>query len=261
MAKVDSKIDAAKLDSISVDSINVVESKFLLSIERHSQAPAPLYTEIAILGRSNVGKSSIINAILNNKNLAKSSSTPGKTRLINFFLSTWRIGKKKNDERASNKIKDSKNIDLALESSLLDSSKALDSIFKERESEKKEDNKFDLRFIDFPGFGYAKVSKEQKNVWDRNLSEFLKKRDSIKLYIHLIDSRHLNLSIDNEIRNFLSKILRPDSEIIEVFTKADKLNKIALSNLKKLDTISVSIKDNQSIRNLRKMILNKLYGV
>lgn len=195
--------------------ISVLSSSFIKSIEHKSQAPSVLYSEIAILGRSNVGKSSMINSLLNNKNLAKSSSTPGKTRLINFFLSSWR----------------------------------LDGVV------------YDLRFIDFPGFGYAKVSKEERNMWDKNLSTFLKARDSIKLFIHLIDSRHTNLAIDNEIRIFLDSIVRADSRILSVFTKADKLNKNELTKLKQADSVCVSYKDKQSIESLRFSILNSLYGV
>ena len=193
----------------------VLSSSFVKSIEHKSQAPSVLYSEIAILGRSNVGKSSIINLLLNNKNLAKSSSTPGKTRLINFFLSSWR----------------------------------LDGVV------------YDLRFIDFPGFGYAKVSKEERNMWDRNLSAFLKVRDSIKLFIHLIDSRHTNLVIDNEIKNFLNSVLRTDSKILSVFTKSDKLTKNDLIKLKQNNCLCVSHNDKQSIESLRLMILNSLYGV
>ncbi|WP_408941433.1 ribosome biogenesis GTP-binding protein YihA/YsxC [Helicobacter sp. MIT 99-5507] len=197
------------------NQICVLSSSFTKSIENKSQAPSVLYSEIAILGRSNVGKSSAINLLLNNKNLAKSSSTPGKTRLINFFLSSWRL----------------------------------------------DDVVYDLRFIDFPGFGYAKVSKEERNLWDKNLSEFLKTRDSIKLFIHLIDSRHTNLAIDNEIKNFLNSLLKPDSKILSVFTKCDKLNKNELIKLKKEDSICISYNDKQSIESLRFSILNHLYGV
>ena len=76
---------------MAISSIKVLESHFVKSCAKLAQAPQIQCAEIAILGRSNVGKSSLINALLNRKNLAKSSSTPGKTRLVNFFESKWRI--------------------------------------------------------------------------------------------------------------------------------------------------------------------------
>lgn len=71
--------------------IQVIESRFLTSADNAKNAPAPQDSEIVCLGRSNVGKSTLLNALLH-KNLAKSSSTPGKTQLINFFISLWQVG-------------------------------------------------------------------------------------------------------------------------------------------------------------------------
>lgn len=194
--------------------VNVLESKFIQSIENISQAPSILHTEAAILGRSNVGKSTLINLLLNNKNLAKSSSTPGKTRLINFFKTTW----------------------------------------------KRDNIKYDLNIIDFPGFGYAKVSKELKKKWDKNLSIFLSNRYGIKLFIHLIDSRHVNLPIDIDIRNFLNEIKKGDCNIIEVYTKGDKLKKSEILLLQKENKNVVSKNDKYALNLLRNRILSTLYG-
>ena len=74
-------------------------ANFLTSAQNIAQCPPPMLSEVAFLGRSNVGKSTLINLICNQKNLAKSSSTPGKTQLINFFLTQWR---KSNDSTDSN---------------------------------------------------------------------------------------------------------------------------------------------------------------
>ncbi len=134
--------------------------------------------EVVFLGRSNVGKSSLINSLCANKNLAKSSSTPGKTQLINIFEVEF--------------IKD--------------------------------ELKKNFTFIDMPGFGYARVSKSLKRLWNKNLDEFLRKKKSIKLFIHLIDSRHTALEIDEEIRKYLYSILSKEQILLTVFTKADKLN-------------------------------------
>lgn len=262
------------------NNISVLKSSFMLSIENISQAPSVLYTEIAILGRSNVGKSSLINALLNNKNLAKSSSTPGKTRLINFFLSTWRLKRELDSNNIeSNKVESKEVLDSkdsrqnALESSplveskmqdsknILDFAPLADSKVSKSAKSSLESSDYDLRFIDFPGFGYAKVSKEQKKAWDKNLSIFLKKRDSIKLYIHLRDSRHQNLAIDNEISSFLGSFARGDSTILEVFTKSDKLSKSELLALKRSGKLAVSNTSKDSIAALRSKILNILYKV
>lgn len=156
----------------------IIESSFLLSASNYLQCPQPDQIEIVCLGRSNVGKSSFINFFLGKKGLAKSSSTPGKTRLINFFQALY----------------------------LSD-----------------QEEKIAFKMIDLPGFGYAKVSKDQKKLWEKNLLIFLERRKSIKLFLHLIDSRHLQLEIDQEVREFLKQLCKGDQKIVEIFTKADKL--------------------------------------
>ena len=115
----------------------VKKARFLISAEKLSQCPDLNMPEIALLGRSNVGKSSFINAITNNNKLAKTSNKPGKTRLINLF-------------------------------------------------------EFDEKYIvaDLPGYGYAAVSKEMQAKWQKNLEEYLLKRESLKLLVQFIDSRH-----------------------------------------------------------------------
>jgi GTP-binding protein len=157
--------------------IRVLKANFLTSSTNIKDSLDEGVSEVAFLGRSNVGKSSLINALANNKNLAKSSSTPGKTRLINFF-------------------------EFILE---------------------KDEQRFPIRVVDLPGFGYAKVSKSLKEEWQKSLTQFLESRVSLRVYIHLIDSRHPNLDIDKEVEEYLKSIKRPDQKILQVFTKADKL--------------------------------------
>ncbi len=160
--------------------IAIKDAHFLTSSSQLSQCPASLTSEMVILGRSNVGKSSFINTLLG-KNLAKSSATPGKTRLANFFSTTWE-----------------------------DKENALMATFN---------------VIDLPGFGYAKVSKSLKKEWEGFLWELLSVRVSIKLFIHLVDARHLDLEIDKNAKENIQDLLRPDQAYLSLFTKFDKLNK------------------------------------
>lgn len=191
--------------------IKVINSSFLYSTDNLKNTRSSIMTEMAILGRSNVGKSSLINLILNQR-LAKSSSTPGKTKLINFFKTTF----KDND----------KNIDISI--------------------------------VDFPGFGYAKTSKEIKKDWDKNLSEVLIKRQNIRLFCHLIDSRHTNLEIDSKIENFLESI-KNERKIIKIYTKVDKLSKNEFHELKKQKKILISNKQNDLKEKLLESILLNIF--
>jgi len=105
---------------------------------------------------------------------------------------------------------------------------------------------YNVRFVDLPGFGYAKVSKSLKEVWQKNLVEFIKHRVSIRLFVHLRDARHPHAKIDDDVESYISEFIRPDQKYLTVFTKIDKLNQkeraklkrdfpgsITLSNLKK----------------------------
>lgn len=233
---------------MAISSIKVLESRFVKSCAKLAQAPQIQCAEIAILGRSNVGKSSLINALLNRKNLAKSSSTPGKTRLVNFFESKWRIALDCGEFNESTHP--------LAPSAMAGGQSANPSA---REGEFLPQTEFAIHILDFPGFGYAKVSKAEKDSWDKNLSAFLRERESIKLFIHLVDSRHENLKIDSEIRAFLHAILRADADILEVFTKADKLKKSEIHALK--GKILVSILDKKSVESLRYAILQTMYKI
>ena len=142
-----------------------MQANFVISAEKLSQCPNFELNEFQLLGRSNVGKSSFINALANNKKLAKTSNTPGKTRLINFF-------------------------------------------------------NFSNEFIiaDLPGYGYAKVSKEAQNRWQKYLEEYLLKRKQIKSLIQLIDGRHDIQKNDFQMREWVKAYNLP---IITVVTKMD----------------------------------------
>ncbi len=178
----------------------IVEANFIKSAQSIADSLPEDMSEVVFLGRSNVGKSSTLNGLTQRKNLAKSSATPGKTQLINFFETRY--------------------------------------LYNEES--------YPVRFVDLPGFGYAKVSKSLKEVWQKNLVEFIQHRVSIRLFIHLRDARHPHAKIDDDVEAYISEFIRPDQKYLTVFTKIDKLNQkernklkrdfpgaITLSNLKK----------------------------
>lgn len=148
--------------------MNYNNAQFYTSYGSFSQIPPSERTEIAFSGRSNVGKSSLINKIFNRKSLARVSAVPGKTATINFYT--------------------------------------LDELF----------------FVDLPGYGYAKVSKSEKERWAGLIEGYLHDDRQIALIFQLIDFRHPPTADDLMMVNFLI-----DSEIpfVIVLTKADKLSK------------------------------------
>lgn len=197
--------------------ITIKDVGFIKSASVMEEAVADNLSEVAFIGRSNVGKSSIINAITKKKGLAKSSSTPGKTRLINFFELTF--------------VKDEED--------------------------------YLARFVDLPGFGYARVSKSMKEEWQRNLTGFIKHRASIRLFVHLIDGRHPSLDIDKDVSDYLQEIRRGDQKILIIFTKADKLKQKDVSALKKIypNAIMVSNSSGKGIDKAVSKIFDSLFGV
>ena len=146
-----------------------MNAKFVISAEKLSQCPDFKLPEFPLLGRSNVGKSSFINGLANNKKLARTSNTPGKTRLINFF-----------------------------------------------------DFSDKFMIADLPGYGYAKVSAEAQNKWQKYLEEYLLKREQITSLVQLIDARHEIQKNDFQMREW---VLTYDLPIITVVTKMDCISK------------------------------------
>lgn len=155
--------------------------KFIKSVFVIDDLPKSSIPEVILCGRSNVGKSSLINSLFNRKNIAKTSSTPGKTRSINYY-------------------------DV--------------------------DGKFYL--VDLPGFGYAKISKKEREYWAALVESYLKKSKNISLAFHLIDSRHKPTDLDWKLHELLKYYGLPYNIIL---TKIDKLKQselaIAKSNIKK----------------------------
>ena len=147
--------------------INTHNADILLSAANKSHYPQDEIPEVALAGRSNVGKSSFINTLLNRKNLARTSGKPGKTQLLNFF-----------------------NIDDK------------------------------LRLVDVPGYGYARVSKKEREKWGRMIEEYLTSRENLKAVVSLVDFRHEPSADDVQMYEFLKYYEIP---VILVATKADKI--------------------------------------
>lgn len=246
----------------------ITSAKFITSAGNLSQAPNFAHSEVAFLGRSNVGKSSLINALTRQKNLAKSSGTPGKTRLINFFEVSFKNAKQScADKTAPNAKIQSQNSQNSLNSAQIQTEKSQNAT-KERNQTNASQNaefaeKFTLIFVDLPGFGYAKVSHAQRAQWDKNLDEFLRKRTAIKLFLHLIDSRHENLSVDENISEYLQGLLSPTQRILKVFTKADKLNQSQKAKLKKAfdNALLVSSTTRQGLDELESALVTQSLGL
>lgn len=137
------------------------------------ECPPETGYEVAFAGRSNAGKSSAINALTNQK-LARTSKTPGRTQLINFF-------------------------------NLSDTQ----------------------RLVDLPGYGYAKVSREQKEKWQRDLSEYLQKRQSLQGLVLLMDIRHPLQEFDTTMLHWAASGNMP---VHILLTKADKLSRMQANN-------------------------------
>jgi GTP-binding protein len=126
----------------------------------------------------------------------------------------------------------------------------------------KDEDEFFARLVDLPGFGYAKVSKSEKKQWQKALTEFITHRSSIRVFIHLLDARHPNLEIDKDVREYLKEIKKADQEVIEIFTKADKLNQKEKSKLLREfpNAILVSNLKKSGIEKATAVIFKSLFG-
>lgn len=241
----------------------ITSAKFIISATNFSQSPHFALSEVAFLGRSNVGKSSLINALTRQKNLAKSSATPGKTRLINFFEVSFKLNLKEQNSSENAKFQSENS------NATLNSNENLTSNFCENSKENlnshensNPSDKFTLIFVDLPGFGYAKVSHAQRAEWDKNLDEFLKKRQAIRLFVHLRDARHENLALDESINEYLQSLKSPSQSILQVFTKADKLNQSQKTRLCKTypNALLVSSAKNTGLAQLENALITHTLG-
>lgn len=152
------------------------QSEFAVSAVKASQYPEGGLDEIALAGRSNVGKSSLINTLLQRKNLARTSSSPGKTQTLNFYR--------------------------------VDSDQA------------------DFYLVDVPGYGYAKVSKKQREEFGEMIQDYLETRAYLKGLILLIDGRHEPTADDIAMYDYAQYLNLP---ILVVATKMDEIKKNAFN--------------------------------
>lgn len=153
--------------------MKITSARFIKSAALLKDCPKSGQAEFAFIGRSNVGKSSLINSICGNNKLAKTSATPGKTKLINHFLinEEWFL-------------------------------------------------------VDLPGYGYAKVGKSQKEIFESIISDYCLKRNTLISLFILVDSRLTIQQIDNE---FITWCGENEISFSIVFTKTDKLTRNQLN--------------------------------
>ncbi|WP_409270835.1 ribosome biogenesis GTP-binding protein YihA/YsxC [Neobacillus sp. SCS-31] len=147
--------------------MKVTSAEIVISAVKPDQYPDSALPEFALAGRSNVGKSSFINKMLNRRSLARTSSKPGKTQTLNFYLI--------NEE---------------------------------------------LFFVDVPGYGYAKVSKKEREAWGKMIETYITTREQLKAVVLITDLRHPPTSDDRMMYDFLKHHGIP---CIIIATKADKI--------------------------------------
>jgi GTP-binding protein len=159
-------------------AFRVLSAEFLRTAVGRADWPAGALPEFAFVGRSNVGKSSMLNALARRAGLARVSATPGRTRALQFFeLQVQPSGA----ERVTR-----------------------------------------LRFADLPGYGYARVSKEERDRWARMIEEYLRERRDLRAVVLIVDGRHPPQESDAEALAFLRAGGR---EVVVAATKMDKLKR------------------------------------
>lgn len=157
--------------------MDVNQVELTISAVQEDQYPTDQQPEIALVGRSNVGKSSLTNVLINRKNFAHTSSQPGKTQTLNFY----------HVEEA-------------------------------------------LYFVDVPGYGYAKVSKKQREKFGKMIEHYLTNRDQLKGVIELVDGRHVPTDDDIAMYQWLTYYQVPT---LVVATKVDKLKSSQYNRIEK----------------------------
>ena len=156
--------------------VQVVSADFAKTATRPEEWPRGPVPEVAFVGRSNVGKSSMLNALTRRKGLARVSATPGRTRALQFF-------------------------DVSVRPTPAARPRA-------------------LRFCDLPGYGFAKVSKAERDRWAAMIEDYLRERDVLRAVVLIVDARHAPAESDHEALAFLREGGR---QVVVAATKTDKL--------------------------------------
>lgn len=194
------------------DLIHFNQASYLMSAPSLALCPPETGREVCFAGRSNAGKSSAINTLTNNGKLARTSKTPGRTQMINFFT----LGGP------------------------------------------------DLRLVDLPGYGFAKVPLAMKKQWDKHMAEYLQQRQSLAGMILLMDVRHPLQDYDSTMINWA---VETDMPVHILLTKADKLSKGQAGSTLQLvrkhlrDAQVEDLVSAQLFSSLKKTGLDKLKGV
>jgi GTP-binding protein len=163
--------------------IQVVQAEFLRTATRPAEWPRGPSPEFAFVGRSNVGKSSMLNALTRRRGLARVSNTPGRTRALQFFEVTYRSSPAARPRA--------------------------------------------VRFCDLPGYGYAKVSRTEREQWGAMIEDYLRGREPLRAVVLIIDVRHPPQESDHEALAFLRSTGR---DVIVAATKTDKLTRTQRGN-------------------------------
>jgi GTP-binding protein len=186
--------------------IKVLTAEFVTTATKLDEYPRHNIPEVAFVGRSNVGKSSMINTLANRRKLVRVSNTPGRTKTLNFF-------------------------DVALEHRA---------------------KKRTVRLCDLPGYGFAKVPKSERLIWDKMIDTYLGNRHTLKVVVTIIDGEIGPTSDDLEMLDFLQD--KPP-RILVVATKLDRISKSArkpqlLKIQKQLELPSNSLLGFSSVENI-----------
>ncbi|MBC3795517.1 ribosome biogenesis GTP-binding protein YihA/YsxC [Acetobacterium tundrae] len=173
--------------------MKVNKAEIVISAVAEAQYPGDNLPEVVLLGRSNVGKSTFVNTLIERRNLARTSQQPGKTQTMNFYQ--------------------------------------INDLF---------------RFVDMPGYGYAKASKSERDKWGKMIEKYLRQRENVVMIFQLIDSRHEPSEDDFLMYEWLTYYeLNP----VIIGTKADKISRT--NQKKSMNQIAKTL----NLKNSREVIL------